>query len=236
MTAGEFFTRFIKLLHHNPAADDDSPIILRMERIGLIPSLDFNFDNLPEGVRTACKHAVPIALKRIQSGEKQLNLRRDNGWAFHPRLGSSPSDYLGRAYSASKHLSVDLPEDVLELQCDEDDEGESLKGTHQYIIHFPKDQMPPVHGFWSITAYDAKHSFVANTIDRYSIGDNHNLRFNADGSLDICVQHEWPGIGADSNWLPAPRKAFSLTLRLYWTRGRALDGTWAPPRVQRVRD
>jgi len=236
MTAAEFFTRFIKLLHHNPPADDDSSIILRMERIGLIPSLDFNFDNLPEGVRGACKQAIPIAHKRIQTGEKHLDIRRINGWTFHPRLGSSPADYLTRAYSAAKHLAVDLPEDVLEMQCVEDDDGESLRGTHDYIIHFTKEQMPPVHGFWSVTAYDAKQSFVTNPIDRYSIGDNHNLRYNADGSLDICVRNEWPGIGADSNWLPAPKRSFSLTLRLYWTRGRAFDGTWSPPWVQRIRD
>jgi hypothetical protein len=236
LTAGEFFTRFIKLLQHNPPADDDSPIIHRMERIGLVPSLDFNFDNLPEGVRSACKHAIPVALKRIQNAEKQLDIRRVNNWTFHPRLGSSAADYLTRAYSAAKHLALDLPEDVLELECDEDDDGESLKGSHQYVIHFTKEQMPPVHGFWSITAYDVKQCFVANPIDRYSIGDNHNLRFNADGSLDICVQNEWPGVCADSNWLPVPKRSFSLTLRLYWTRGRALDGTWAPPRVQRIRE
>ena len=236
MTAAEFFTRFIKLLQHNPPADDDSSIILRMERIGLIPSPNFDFDDLPEGVRSACKDAIASASKRIHNAEKHLDLQKTNGWTFHPKLGSAAADYLTRAYSASKHLAVDLPEDVLELQCSEDDDGEPLKGTHKYIIQFTKEQMPPVHGFWSITVYDAKQAFVTNPIDRFSIGDSHNLRFNTDGSLEICVGNESPGIGADSNWLPAPKKPFSLTLRLYWPRGRALDGTWFPPRVERIRD
>jgi hypothetical protein len=72
------------------------------------------------------------------------------------------------------------------------------------VLHFEKDELPPVEAFWSITMYDAEGFQVANPLERFAIGDRDDLTYNADGSLDIYMQHESPGDDKASNWLPAP--------------------------------
>jgi two-component sensor histidine kinase len=55
-----------------------------------------------------------------------------------------------------------------------------------------------------------------------------------DGSLDLYFQNESPGQGKDGNWLPAPRGAFTLTLRIYAPKSEVLTGKWSPPPVLRT--
>jgi hypothetical protein len=59
------------------------------------------------------------------------------------------------------------------------------------------------------------------------------FQFNPDGSLDLYFQNESPGQGKDANWLPAPRAAFTLTLRIYAPKSEVLTGKWSPPAVSR---
>jgi hypothetical protein len=59
------------------------------------------------------------------------------------------------------------------------------------------------------------------------------FQFNPDGSLDLYFQNESPGQGKDANWLPAPRGAFTLTLRIYAPKSEVLTGKWSPPAVSR---
>ena len=103
------------------------------------------------------------------------------------------------------------------------------------MLHFDKGKLPPADAFWSITMYDDQGFQVPNPIDRFAIGDRDKLALNPDGSLDLYVQTGSPGKDRESNWLPAPKDApFALTMRIYAPRAEALDGTWAPPPVQRV--
>src|SRR5262249_20205700 len=100
-------------------------------------------------------------------------------------------------------------------------------------------QTPPVRGFWSLTLYDPQFFFVANKLNKYTVSPRNDLKYNADGSLDLSIQHESPGAGKEANWLPAPKGRFILMLRLYWPRENKppiLDGSWKPPAVQRVKD
>jgi hypothetical protein len=62
--------------------------------------------------------------------------------------------------------------------------------------------------------------------------DRDPLAFNADGSLDLLIQHDPPAGPFLANWLPAPEDPFNLALRLYSPRAAALDGSWTPPGVQ----
>jgi len=90
-----------------------------------------------------------------------------------------------------------------------------------------------VKGFWSLTMYDPRLSFVANPFDRYTLSARDRLASNPDGSVDLYVQADKPA-GHETNWLPAPRGPFVLMMRLYWPNPSppsVLDGTWKPPAV-----
>ena len=105
------------------------------------------------------------------------------------------------------------------------------------MLRLAKGELPPVNGFWSLTMYDQDYFFVANPINRYSISERQDLKANADGSIDILIQHESPGADKESNWLPAPKDRFVLMMRLYWPDEGSpsiLDGSWRIPAVKRA--
>jgi hypothetical protein len=92
-----------------------------------------------------------------------------------------------------------------------------------------------VQGFWSLTMYDKDYFFVANPLDRYTVSQRNQLKANADGSVDLYIQHDSPGADKESNWLPAPADRFILMMRMYWPREKSpsiLNGTWKIPRVR----
>jgi len=150
-------------------------------------------------------------------------------------MGEYGTNYDFRAFIAYFGLGANLPEDAVYPSTVIDSDGNPLDGSVKYIIHFEKDDLPPVNAFWSLTAYDKRDLLVENPINRFAIGDRGNLTFNEDGSLDIYIQNLSPGVDKDSNWLPSPREGrLNLTLRLYWPEQEALDYSWQPPAVKRV--
>ncbi len=73
--------------------------------------------------------------------------------------------------------------------------------------------------------------------DPAAIGDRDALQYNADGSLDLYIQHESPGADKESNWLPAPAGKFVLMLRMYWPNEKGpsiINGSWTIPPVKKV--
>jgi hypothetical protein len=110
-----------------------------------------------------------------------------------------------------------------------DGDGKPLNEKNQYVMHFTKDQIPPIKAFWSLTLYNDKQFFVANPINRYAIGDRDELQFNPDGSLDLYIQPESPGKDKESNWLPAPKTA---STSLYGSTGRK-SRSWTAPGPRR---
>jgi len=97
-----------------------------------------------------------------------------------------------------------------------------------------KDKLPPVNAFWSLTMYGADSFLVPNPLGRCALGDRYNLKYNADGSLDLFLQNQSPGPDQESNWLPPPADDFNVTLRLYWPQKEVLEGAWTPPAIRRV--
>ena len=59
---------------------------------------------------------------------------------------------------------------------------------------FPKSQLPPVKGFWSLTVYDRQHLFYANDLNRYSLGTKSykTLKYDPDGALTLYLGNKSP--------------------------------------------
>jgi hypothetical protein len=93
-----------------------------------------------------------------------------------------------------------------------------------------------VNAFWSITLYDPEGFQVANPLNRFAVSSWMPFRFSPDGSLDLYFQHESPGGDKETNWLPAPKGPFNLTMRLYAPQSQALTGKWNPPPVVKVQE
>jgi hypothetical protein len=146
------------------------------------------------------------------------------------------TDYFTRTAVAKSNILVNSPEETKYFYQDLDSEGARLNSANRYTVTFPKDGTPPVNGFWSLSIYNEHHFFVANEINRYSVGTkNKDLRRNPDGSLTIYVQRDKPAESLQrANWLPAPAGDFSLYVRAYWPKAETTDGRWTPPAVVKV--
>ncbi len=158
-----------------------------------------------------------------------------NGWQMVTEaLGVYGNAYLRRAVVAMVGLGANQPEDAVYPLLIADADRRPLDGANDYVLHFEADELPPVGAFWSVTMYDEDGFQAANPINRFAIGDRDELTFGADGSLDLYLQHEKPGGGKESNWVPAPRGPLGVTMRLYAPEPQVLDGRWVPPAVRRV--
>ena len=134
-----------------------------------------------------------------------------NGWTTMYGCGEPGNNILQRAACAVIFMGpINVPQEAMYWTTKVDGTGQKLSGEHDYIMHFV--ELPPNNAFWSLTMSDAKNRFVANPINRYSVGDRSGLVSNADGSVDIYIQSS-PPTGHESNWLPAPSGNFILWQR-----------------------
>jgi hypothetical protein len=235
MDAVEYFTLLAQLLKRNPPAAADAPALAQFARIGLVPGQDFDASKL----RADFVKKIPsVAFDRIMVQFKVGKpVKHVNGWTFDTQTGIYGTDYLNRALVTAIGLGANRVQDAVYPTSLKDADGNDYSGAHKYVMRFPKGQLPPAHGFWSVTMYNAQYFFVDNPINRYSISPRQNLQANPDGSVDLYIQHESPGKDKESNWLPAPPNKFVLMMRMYWPSEETpsiINGTWSPPAAQRV--
>jgi hypothetical protein len=236
MPAGKFFAYAAELLKIHPPHLTDQPIIALMERIGIEQGKSFDIEKVDPTVRKALETAPEQAQKLMQWKVPSL-ARVVDGWSMNTdTMGVYGNYYLKRAIVAQLGLGANLPEDALYPINLGDESGKTLDGVNKYAIHFEKNSLPPVDAFWSITLYDRDGYQVANRIDRFAVSSWMPFKYNPDGSLDLYFQNENPSKDNESNWLPAPKGPFNLTMRLYAPKSEILVGKWNPPPVVRIQD
>lgn len=231
MDAVAYFTLLSKLMKDNPPAEADAPMIAKMAAIGIVPGKDFDPTKLP----SAAAKGIPSAAQANIMGHFKQGGSDLNGWIFTTKAGIYGTDYLQRAFITAIGLGANRPQDAVYPTSTSDAEGKPYSGANKYTIHFPKGQTPPADAFWSITMYDSEYFFVDNRLNKYTVSPRNDLKYNADGSLDILIQHESPGKDQEANWLPAPEGTFVLMMRIYWPKEKSpsiIDGTWTPPAVK----
>ena len=234
LPAGGFFAYAAELLKTNPPHATDQPMVARLKKIGIVPGKSFDLDKAESAIRKALATA-PEEAQQLMAWKQPTVARVVNGWSMNTdTVGVYGNYYLKRAIVAQYGLGANLPEDAIYPANLADEAGQPLDGASKYILHFPKGDTPPVQAFWSLTLYDAEGFQVANPLNRFALSSWMPLKYNADGSLDLFIQHETPGTDNEVNWLPAPNGAFNVLLRMYAPGSDALTGKWNPPPVRRV--
>lgn len=226
----KFFQYGAELMKENPPHVTDWSIVSRMKRIGLEPGK--GFDGKKAGADVLSRGAA-AGLKLMR--EKLPTIARvTNGWQMNTdTTGVYGNYYLKRAIVAMAGLGANQVEDAIYPLNVTAADGRPVSGENPYVLHFNKDELPPVDAFWSLTMYDAEGFQVANPLNRFALGDRDPLQFNADGSLDLYIQHENPGSEKEANWLPTPKSGnLGLTLRLYAPRPEVAQGRWNPPAIK----
>ncbi len=144
-------------------------------------------------------------------------------------------DVLTRARIARNFIGALGIDEAMYPVAEVDEQGEPLHGSNVYELRFEPGQGLRVGAFWSLTMYRRDDClFVANPIQRYSIGDRTpGLKLEHDGSLVIRLQATDPG--PDYNWLPAPQdELFYLVLRLYQPEAVHLEQRYTYPPLRRA--
>lgn len=235
MDAVTYFTLLCELMKANPPSAADAPQVAKFARIGIVPGQDFDASKLNADF---AKRIPEVGFDRIMIQFKiNKAIKDENGWAFTTKTGIYGTDYLMRALITAIGLGANRPQDAVYPTSKKDADGRTYNGANKYVMRFPKDQLPPTKGFWSLTMYDSKYFFVNNPLNRYSISARQELKANPDGSTDLYIQHESPGKDKEANWLPAPPGDFILMLRMYWPDENdpsIINGTWTIPPVKKV--
>lgn len=237
-TEGYFNWMSKRMCEAAPAYAADAAALARFAKIGIEPCKPFDMSKLDPAVQAALKDLPKTALDKIGANQKSLGTEKD-GWLMTIGLGQYGTDYLKRAVVAAFGWPANLQEDAVYPYTTIDAKGETLSGANKYTLTFAKGQTPPVNAFWSITMYmiDQGWWFVPNKLDKFTVSPRDHLKPNADGSITLYFQTESPGKDKEANWLPAPKGDFIPMMRMYYPKTKdpsVLDGSWVPPRIQKV--
>jgi hypothetical protein len=115
-----------------------------------------------------------------------------------------------------------------------DKAGRAFDGAKAYRLRMPPD--PPAKLFWSVTLYDIEtRCLIQNAQQIADRSSRHDLRRNADGSVDLVFAPGAPK-GFETNWIPTmPGKAWYAYLRLFGPLEAYFDRSWPLPDVEQAK-
>jgi hypothetical protein len=221
--ARPFLAELDALLATNPPPPADRPLVARLRAMRVLPPAD----DPSHDFALALEQGLERARTRIHQAALPLSDHGRGRWRM--RQGARDhADHLARAAAAYAGLETMTEGDEVSASIDEDRDGRPLHGGSRYELRFDVDRPPPVHGFWSLSAYGDDGC-------RARLGSDDGLTISADGALTVHVQPRPPSASEQrSNWLAIPAGPFRLVLRLFWPTGDVLARRWTPPPVVRV--
>jgi hypothetical protein len=238
-TSIEFFDLLNFYLQFCPTHPSEVELMERFAKINIGAGKDFTATLSPE-LKQAVKDGIADAWQAFDENKKTNvdtgKLTAADGFGTREFL---QNNYLFRMTSAALGIYGNSKEEALYPAYYMDSEGQKLNGVNRYTVRFEPGQLPPAHAFWSITMYELPASLlVTNPLDRYLINSPMlpQLKRDDDQGITLYIQNESPGEDKESNWLPAPTGPFWVTVRLYWPKEEALNGTWKLPPMQRVKE
>ncbi len=238
--------RFVGLLNRlleftGPIDQDEADMYERFARAGIGAGIAFDADALSDDHRAALAKGAAAAdagIKKAAGEQGELV----NGWMMMDPFGNRAffaGDYLKRAAVAMIGWGGNDKAEATYPMARKGPDGKPLDGNGKYQLTF---ELPiPVNAFWSLTMYNTAYDgvggyMVDNPIDRYIVNSLTPGLVKDGNSLTITMQHDEPEDPTErANWLPTPDMDFYLSFRLYWPKQEALDGTWVPPEIVRIK-
>lgn len=201
----------------------------RFAKIGIGAGRAFDAATLDPKIRRAIEDGIKEGQNRLKTAMAKTTSSVD---LFGTREFLGTDYVMRRAVGAAMGIYGNSKDEAYYTAYTVDAEKQALDGSKNYVLHFAKDQVPPVKFFWSMTMYDLpERQLVYNPTNRYAIGSRtKGLKTNADGSIDIYLQSASPGADKEANWLPTPLKGpFYMVLRMYGPQGTLTAGDWTAP-------
>ena len=231
----DFISYLNFILRFCPELPVEKEMLGRFTKIGIGAGRPFDAAALDPAIRTALVAGIADGQKKL---ETTMAAARSSADFFGTREFLGQDFAMKRAAGAALGIYGNSKEEAFYTPWNLDAEGKPLDGKNRYLLHFDKDQVPPVQFFWSQTMYSLpQRLLVANPINRYAIGSRTpGFKIEANGSANIYIQAESPGKDKESNWLPSPAAGpYYMVLRMYGPKGSLKDGTWKAPQPQLVK-
>jgi hypothetical protein len=221
-----------------PTVPSEEALMARFAKINVGPGQTFDLSTFSPDVQQALKDGISDAWLEFDQFKKD---KLDTGEVTSGEMFGTReflhNNYLYRMAAAVMGIYGNSEQEAIYPMYAVDANGDKLDGSNRYTMHFVSGEGPPVRAFASLTMYKLPESLlVENPINRYLINSPMfpDLKKDVDGGVTLYIQHDSPGKDKESNWLPAPQGPFMMAMRLYWPKQEALDGTWQPPKVEKV--
>jgi hypothetical protein len=235
----QFYVALDQALAQFPGPAADRPLLQQLKAIGVGPGLNPTTAGLSAATLEGMRAAVITGPAAVQKQVVAMYVRtfaKYNGY-LTGSFGQYGTNYALRAAVDELALGALTDDMATYLFAETDRTLAPLTGVRRYVLHIPKSRLPiPGRAFWSLTMYNSLGFFVSNRLQRFVLNNRSQLHYNADGSLDLYLQHTEPTNAAEAeNWLPSPAGAFKVIWRLY-DPGPALRGIlngtgWEPPAI-----
>jgi len=235
-TSLQFFELLNFTLEFAPTVASEKELMARFAKIGVGGGMTFDASKLSPQTKAAIGQGMADAWTELATLQKKIDSKEV---LFGDMFGTREylkNNYLYRMAAAVNGIYGNSKQEAMYPIYSVDSDGQKLDGSRRYTLRFAPGQTPPVNAFWSLTMYELPASLlVANPINRYLLNSPMLPQFkkDADGGLTLLIQNESPGKDKEANWLPAPKSAFVMFMRLYWPKEAAITGTWTPPSLKR---
>ena len=222
------------MLAFAPPVNSESELLQRFKKIGIDPDKPFEESTLSPEQTQALQAGIDDGKAEFAAFKKtEIDTHKVSSGDLFGSREHLNNNYLYRYAGARLGIFGNSAEEASYMGYFTDVSGQPVDASkHAYTLHFAKGQLPPAKAFWSLTMYDGKtRLLVDNPLDRYLINSRMlgQLKRDADGGLTLYVQHDSPGKGRESNWLPAPNGPFYGVLRLYMPGPQVASGQWKLP-------
>ena len=239
-----FFQSLARMVEAEPWIDRDRAMIDTLRTLGIEKGKPFKPDTATgKALETAAQEAQAWFDDRYETTYAPYN---DGPHWFPPAdkelldaasigftgADSYPLDSRGTTYyfafSGLKHMGAGQ----FYLFTCRDKDGDPLDGGKTYRLRVPVN--PPVHQYWSATAYDfVTHALIRDTDWSSRSSNTPGLQANGDGSVDVFFGPEAPA-GKDSNWVPTKAGGrFEGLFRFYGPDKPLFDKTWVLPDIEK---